>query len=352
MGAYLEPLEGGRCRKWNLVVSAGSGRNRRRKSKVFHGTKRQAQDALKEYERNIHIPLETTAFSTFANTWNEARLKSGAIAQATHDKYKWFIRTVTPYLPMPLENIRPSDIQAVYAALNGSWSGTSLKSLHNSLQRIFRAAQDDGLIMSTPMVGIDAPKVDTKEKRALDLLQVTQLLDELDTNDNRQFAVSLILRCGLRRGETLGVEWRDVYDNVLHVRREVTKTDSGVRDIPLDNETMMMIELRRMLVEDALASVGEKLMPTYKLCCGLDGYPLTVNALRRFWDRHKKEYDDFTLHELRHTYLTNLAQAGVHPSVMQRLAGHASMSTTLEIYTHVNNSDLRDAVNLLAKLRQ
>lgn len=42
-----------------------------------------------------------------------------------------------------------------------------------------------------------------------------------------------------------------------------------------------------------------------------------------------------TIHELRHTYLTMLAESGVHPTVMQELAGHSSSEITLEIYTHV-----------------
>lgn len=46
--------------------------------------------------------------------------------------------------------------------------------------------------------------------------------------------------------------------------------------------------------------------------------------------------EGWTLHELRHTCLTILAVSGVSPKVMQKLAGHARMATTLEIYNHVN----------------
>lgn len=46
--------------------------------------------------------------------------------------------------------------------------------------------------------------------------------------------------------------------------------------------------------------------------------------------------EGWTLHELRHTYLTILAVNGVNPKVMQELAGHARMATALEIYAHVN----------------
>ena len=48
--------------------------------------------------------------------------------------------------------------------------------------------------------------------------------------------------------------------------------------------------------------------------------------------------EGWCLHELRHSYLTMLAMEGVHPKVMQELAGHSSSKTTMDIYTHVNMS--------------
>ena len=352
MSAYIEQLEDGRCKRWKLVVSVGSGENRRRKTRMFSGGKREAQAALKKFEQETHIPLEQSGFKSFANRWNDQRLKSGAIAQSTHDKYKWFISVISPYLDKPLESIRPSDIQAAYAALSGSWSGTSLRSMHNSLLRIFRAAQDEGLIGSSPMVGIDAPKIDTKESKALTPTQAAELLGELDVSDHRQFAVSLILRCGLRRGEVCGLEWRDVGDSI-HVRREITKSDSGVRDIPLDDETRKLIAARKRIVGDKLRSVSDRLHKTDKLCCGIDGRPMTGDVLRRWWERNRSSFglDGWTLHELRHTFLTNLAQAGVHPAIMQRLAGHSSMNTTMRIYTHVHSEDMKKAMESLASVR-
>ncbi len=45
---------------------------------------------------------------------------------------------------------------------------------------------------------------------------------------------------------------------------------------------------------------------------------------------------NYCLHELRHSYLTQLARAGVHPKVMQELAGHANSAITMDIYTHTD----------------
>lgn len=60
--------------------------------------------------------------------------------------------------------------------------------------------------------------------------------------------------------------------------------------------------------------------------------------------------DDFSLHELRNTYLTLLAEEGVHPKVMQELAGHYSSQITMDVYTHVNMDAKREAVAAVSKL--
>ena len=54
--------------------------------------------------------------------------------------------------------------------------------------------------------------------------------------------------------------------------------------------------------------------------------------------------DGWTLHELRHSFLSLAAASGVHPAVMQQLAGHSSAQTTMDIYTHVNMDSKRAAV--------
>lgn len=362
MAAWLEPYDkAARCRRWRLHWSSGSGHSRVHRTRIFDGLKREATIALADFAKECESQTTIAAtFKTFANDWNDSRLKAGTIAPETHEKYYWHIHALAPVLPVYIHEITPAAILSAYSVLKANkvdggraWSNTTLLTAHNSLTRIFRAAVAEGLIAHSPMDDVDAPTNDTPAKRALMPSEARLLLDSLDYTDNRQFAVSLILRCGLRRGETCALQWQDV-DDCIHIKRHATKTAAGVRSIPLDNETKELIEQRRGYVNATLESVGDCLSPTDRLCCSVDGRPMTRESLKRWWQRHRQDYglDDWTLHELRHTYLTNLAQAGVHPAIMQRLAGHASMSTTLKIYTHVNNDDLRQAAQKLQNLRQ
>jgi integrase len=52
-------------------------------------------------------------------------------------------------------------------------------------------------------------------------------------------------------------------------------------------------------------------------------------------------------HALRHTMITRLAEKNVHPKIVQILAGHADISTTLNYYTHFKTTDETAAINLL-----
>ncbi len=79
---------------------------------------------------------------------------------------------------------------------------------------------------------------------------------------------------------------------------------------------------------------------------------LSPNVLEAWWlrDRETLGLDGWAFHELRHSYLSTLALRGVHPKVMQELAGHASSEITMEIYTHVNMEAKRAAADVVSDL--
>ena len=361
MSAYLEPLQEGRCTKWKLWWSTGSGSSRKKKARRFYGGKRAAQAALAEFAAECEaLPIGADTLSTFIAAWSAERFAANLISDNTHAQYLWSARALEAVLPMPLKDVDKTDVHAAIAALadGNTPSGKpmaqkSLLGLCKCARTAFDEAVSRGLASTNPFRGVSVrqPK---QERKALSTSGAQSLLDALSFIDPHEFAVSLILRTGMRVGECLSIAWNDLDDGRLHISREVTKTDAGVRTIPLDDDTRLFIRSRKQFVNKTLQSLGDKLYGSENLCCLNDGRPMTYNALRLWWQRHRGEYgmDGWVLHELRHTYLTNLAQAGVHPSVMQRLAGHSSMSTTMQIYTHVHDEDMQQAMDALQNARQ
>ena len=357
MGAYLENLGRGR---WALRVSLGSGASRRRFSRRFAGGKREALAALRDYEKEcLERPVASHNLPEYMRAFSSSRLSAGLISENTHQQYVWASRVFDCCLDCPLGDITAENVREALARITAgatpsgrALSPRSVSNLVRCGRVVFDEAMRARLAASNPFRGVVVPPAQ-KERRALDVAGAAGLLDKLPSNNAGAFAASLILRSGLRASEALGLCWSDLHGDGLNVRREITKTAAGVRFVPLSVDDLEYIDERRQYLERVCRSAGGELLPSDRLCCSNDGRPLSYNALRLWWERHRDGLGvgGLTLHELRHTYLTNLAQAGVHPSVMKRLAGHSSMAVTMEIYTHVHDGDLRAAVASLSSAR-
>jgi len=360
MSAYLEALEPGRCTHWRLRVDLWRDGKRRRYSRRFNGTRRAADRALRDFEAECEArPLDDFNLPEYMRSLAASRLAAGLISSHTADQYRWAARVFDCVLDYPLADITTEDVRMALADIERGCtpSGRPLSAksrLHlvKCARSVYREAMRNRLAVSDPFSDVVIPQP-KKERLAASGASVGALLDSLGVESAAGFAVSLIARSGLRASEALGLCWSDLVEDALVVRREITKTDAGVRRVPLNEADMEYIAERRRYLVGRLSKCGGVLEDSDRLCCGNDGRPLSYNALRLWWARHRGRLGfDMTIHELRHTYLTNLAQAGVHPSVMQRLAGHSSVKVSLEIYTHAQDADMREAVQALGALRK
>ena len=60
----------------------------------------------------------------------------------------------------------------------------------------------------------------------------------------------------------------------------------------------------------------------------------------------------FCMHALRHTYATRAIESGMQPKVLQKLLGHASITTTMNRYVHVTDDSMKKAVAQFAKAQE
>ena len=136
--------------------------------------------------------------------------------------------------------------------------------------------------------------------------------------------VILALNTGLRRGELLALQWSavDLVNRRLIVRGASAK--SGLtRHIPLNDEAARVLTAwKPCSASDSLVFPG----PT--------GEPM--NDLKTAWGKVAKaaKLDDFTFHDLRHTFASNLVQAGVDLNTVRELLGHCDIRMTLR-YAHL-----------------
>ena len=135
------------------------------------------------------------------------------------------------------------------------------------------------------------------------------------------------LRTGLRRGELLGLQPRDVEPGWVHLWGTGTKSGKG-RSIPLTMDVYRALQ--------KFLSLGKT----------------NVESLRYHWNKAKaamglSDDEDFVFHACRHTFATRAVQAGVHPRVLQRLMGHKHLSTTMR-YMQVSDNMLTHAIQQMS----
>lgn len=282
-------------------------------------------------------------------------LTSNAIA--AYDR-AWRLRVEPSLGGMRLSEIRPLAIAHARATWDcePSTKGDAIA----LLSRLLGLAVMDGLIASNPCRSLPRTRGKAQDadpvSRALTDEQVARMLDLTAFHPFGQRALAGLAFTGLRLGELVGLRWEDVdtarglitvrrtFSPDGHGRLEVRPTKSGrVRSVPL------LDELHPWL--DAAREAGYEHVFT-----GMRGGPFDSGNLSRAlrWPEIRGKVATFAdgsalrFHDLRHTFLSRLARMGVTPANLQRVAGHASITTT-ELYTRSSAVEAALAVGELVK---
>ena len=158
-------------------------------------------------------------------------------------------------------------------------------------------------------------------------------------------AIPLLMLTGFRSGEALGLRWSqvDLFDRIVTVGRAKTSSGTG-RIIPMNDDLANLLASHRAWFVERF---GE---PKPEHCVFPFGSPQPTNPDRPVtdissgWDLVRSHAGvSCRLHDLRHTFCTRLAEAGVPESTMLALMGHMSRAM-LERYSHIRMAAKREAV--------
>ncbi|MCP3934207.1 MAG: site-specific integrase [Actinomycetia bacterium] len=168
----------------------------------------------------------------------------------------------------------------------------------------------------------------------------------------------------MRRGEALGLRWRDldldsgdlrITQTIVTIsytpQFDTPKTKRSRRSIYLDHTTVDELRRHRLRQKEERLALGEAWMNDGDLVFTDElGRPLHPDKVTRAFRAHVREADlrSIRLHDLRHTYATLALKAGVHPKVVSDRLGHATTGITLDLYSHVTPGIGREAADLVA----
>lgn len=258
-----------------------------------------------------------------------------------------------------LKNLKLDDIHAYLFYLTNTFqSKPATRARKASSIRVFfkYLSQKANLIENNPALNLETPKLGKRMPKYLSLDDSKKLLavvnnDEKDRNKERDYAIiTLFLNCGMRLSELVGINLKDIdfNENKLNVTGKGNKERTIYLNKACVNAINNYLAVRpkngiKQGDSDALF-LSERLE---RISNRTVQHIVKQELLKAGLDTNK-----YSVHKLRHTAATLMYRYGnVDIRALQELLGHESISTT-QIYTHVDNQQIRNAVedNPLANL--
>ncbi|MBN8907371.1 MAG: tyrosine-type recombinase/integrase [Rhodospirillales bacterium] len=270
---------------------------------------------------------------------------------ATQVDYRSILRLyVRPRLgPMKVAEVRHSDVERLHASIAKSARYRANRTVA-VLSKMFSLAVKWEMRGDNPARGIEMVP-EQKRERFLSPAEIGRLSAVLQDHPERVSAnaVRLLLLTGARRGEVLSATWSQ-FDLGAGVWLKPAATTKQKRDhrLPLSAPALqLLVDLKAEADRENERRRRDRLPPITHVFPGRDGRPL--QDIKRFWSSvcRRADIDGVRLHDLRHTYASILASAGLSLPIIGQLLGHTQPATTAR-YAHLMDDPLRAAAERAA----
>lgn len=285
-----------------------------------------------EMARSLDTPILTAMESFFRDRWN---LRPNTV-RTYRNAIRRFARAHGTLGELTADNV--NDYLAAIADHK-----TMARNDCIGLHQIALWAVERGILATDPLASVRLPKGHKRRRQPFADTEVPAILDAVERMSalglRDKCIVMLSIQTALRPAEVWQLELRDVNlaDGFLRVRQETTKTDAGARVVPLEPQTVALLDA---YIHDQRTGNGQE-----RLFLNNHGEPLTfwgfMNIHYRLRDRLRAiGIDGYMAYRGRHTGLTNWARRGVPAPILQKLAGHKSIVTTQQYLGELQVSDL------------
>ncbi len=300
-------------------------------------------------------------FEIFAEEWFSEYAKSNLRNTTFNFLYHQRLRVYRAIGDTSMEKITVRQLQEFINSLskdganevNGKpLSPKTVRHVLSLVSDIFAYAVRMGIVRENSCVRVVLPKLVRKEKKIYTVEETVRLMELLRKEPVKYRAFFfLLIYSGCRRGELLGLEWRDVdFANCLiSIRRtscytpdrgtytDTTKTEQSKRTLKLPQEVMdILCELRDFQLRQA-DIFGDKWVESGRLFTKETGEPQHPNTsyhwLEKFCARNGLPF--YGLHSFRHLFASLLVGNGVDIVTVSGVLGHSAVSTTSNIYCHM-----------------
>jgi len=363
---------------WSYVHDLPRGPEGKRRQHWRSGFKskkaaqRALSDALAKLEEGTFVEPSRVTIAEYLSHWLlsiEMELRPRTLAS-----YRMNVEAhIVPRLGhFRLQALSPMHIKSFYGELladgrrdgSGGLSPRTVQYIGTILGRALRDAESLRLIQRNPAAAARKPRPSSR-KASINTWTADELRQFLEsiTGERIYPVLHLAATTGLRRGELLGLTWRNVDFDVgrLRVVQSLVaiggefqllppKRESSVRSIAIDGNTVEVLRKWRKRQREERLAWGPAYQDQDLVFAREDGSPINPDWLTRKFAALARGGDVPTirLHDLRHTHATLALQANVHPKVVAERLGHSSVMITLDTYSHAIPSLQEEAAEKVA----
>jgi len=360
--------------KYLLVVSAGfdiTGKRIRHTKMITANSDAEAEKQLALFyaevmKGNITNDKQLT-LSQYCNYWIETKEKK--LAQTTIAGYKKLMKRINEALGhIRLSKLKPRHLTEFYNLLREeNLTENTISHYHRFLHAVLETAyRVDKLIPENPAKAvIDPPSSGRPKPNFYDNEQILRLLEALNNAPIKyRMFIILALETGARRGELLGLEWKDIdfEKGIVHIKRASnytkengiytgsTKTETSVRKISITKELISLLKEYKKWQNEQRLKKGDKWIDTDRLFTQENGLPMHPDTPDKWFKKFLRQNNlpPITIHGLRHTNASIMIANNVDIITVAGRLGHADKSTPVRIYGHMLNTKEKQAAEIIA----
>lgn len=362
--------------RWVGAVTIGrDAKGRPRRRWVYGKTQREVKDELvkllgKQQEQLPIDPVKQTV-GDFLTRWLHDCVAGKA--PKTYRSYEQQIRLhLIPGIGwIKLNKLNPQHIQHLYSEKQKLGITRTVRLMHAVLHAALNQAVEWGLIYRNPADVVEIPKPKQIEQRALNP-EESERFFEVAKDDRLHALYVLAVTSGLREGELLGLKWEDIdlEQGILGARRQFQKlskklmedpriaaqvlewldknrgwaflpikSEKGRRTIALAEEAIVALKSHRARQAAERLALGELWQDFGLVFCTEIGTPISShsNLLQRSFHPllEKADLPRIRFHNLRHSHVSLLIEAGAELKDIQENVGHSSITLTADTYGHL-----------------
>jgi integrase len=375
LGARCPQLRNGRHGTWYYLVEvpSGPGGKRRQQRRGGFDNEHNAAEALSAVVSRIssgtYNETARLTVSEYLGEWLEAKAN---LRPSTRKSYKQHLDLyIGPRIGgQRLSALRGAHIERMMRNLREGEAGLGVatsRRVFATLRGALNKAVRQGMLATNPCANVELES-EVEHRRPSAVWKPAQARTFLaHAVDDRLFAMyQVVITCGLRRGEVIGVRWEDIdldaglmliHRSIVQIGGQIhegaPKTKRSKRVVPLDTDTIAALRIhRRRQAEEQLAAGSGWANKAGRVFTRRDGTALIPEGVSRNFRTLSAAagVPVIRFHDLRHTSASLALAGGVPMRVVSDRLGHSTIAITSDLYTKVYDDVAKDAAERIAKM--